>query len=219
MDEEVKRKLFEYGASALSDVELLSVFFTDKISNGTPLGLGVEVLGKCNNSLGELSQMSVSKLRMVTLSQKRAAFLGAAFELGRRSYAEKALMIDNLRTDTDVLNYFKPLLGDLPYEEFWVVYLGASHRVIDKIKISQGGINHTIVESKLVMKHAISKLAVSIILVHNHPSGVSTPSDEDIDMTAKIKDAAKLFDIKLLDHIIISRGESYSFKGNGLLSL
>ncbi|HON71663.1 MAG TPA: JAB domain-containing protein, partial [Tenuifilum sp.] len=108
-----------------------------------------------------------------------------------------------------------PALADLPHEEFWVLLLNKANRIIERVKVSQGGVGGTVVDPKLVLKHAVERLASAIIVVHNHPSGNPQPSDKDIALTEKLKNAAQLFDITLLDHVIVTDGECYSFADNG----
>ena len=147
----------------------------------------------------------------------RASVVAAAMELSKRLKVEESIDIRMIAAKDDVVALFKPLLADLPHEEFWALYLGASHRILDKIKISQGSATATLVDNRLIVKRALDKFATAIIIVHNHPSGQPAPSNPDIELTNKLRDAAALFDIRLLDHIVVTSGESYSFRANGLL--
>ena len=121
----------------------------------------------------------------------------------------------SVRTDQDIVAMFQPQLGALPYEEFWAVYLNASNRVIDRMRVSQGGVSATVVDHRLIVKRAVEKLANALVLVHNHPSGNELPSDEDKALTGRVDLAASLFDITLLDHIIVTAGPCYSFRSHG----
>lgn len=117
----------------------------------------------------------------------------------------------------DVVSLFAPL-ADLPHEEFWALYLASGGRVLDRVRLSQGGVAGTVVDHKLVVKRAVELLASSLILVHNHPSGIARPSSEDKTITATITAAAALFDIDVVDHVIISRSGAYSFAENGSMT-
>ena len=111
----------------------------------------------------------------------------------------------------------EPQLGALQHEECWALYLASSGRVLDRMRISQGGVQATVVDCRLIIKRAIELLAVQIVLVHNHPSGTTEPSRQDMELTERVAEAAKLFDIRLLDHVIIARGGHYSFRANNLI--
>lgn len=141
--------------------------------------------------------------------------VAAALELGRRLRIEEGQQIDSVRTDQDIVAMFQPQLGALPYEEFWAVYLNASNRVIDRMRVSQGGVSATVVDHRLIVKRAVEKLANALVLVHNHPSGNELPSDEDKALTGRVDLAASLFDITLLDHVIVTAGPCYSFRSHG----
>lgn len=148
---------------------------------------------------------------------KRAAMVAAALELGRRTERESYNSTTIIRGSDDVVSLFKPLIGSLPYEEFWVLYLSGANSVLDKIKVCQGGSSSMSVDHKLVVKRAVELLASGIIVVHNHPSGVAQASKEDIELTERLSKATSLFEISLLDHIIITANESLSFKQLGLI--
>ena len=111
----------------------------------------------------------------------------------------------------------EPQLGTLKHEECWALYLASSGRVLDRMRISQGGVQTTVVDCRLIIKRAIELLATQIVLVHNHPSGTTDPSRQDMDLTERVMEAARLFDIRLLDHVIIAQGARYSFRANGII--
>lgn len=217
-DEQIRQKIVRQGVSALTDAELLSIVIRDGGKDRSALKLGTELLAHYNNSLTELGLADVSRLRMFGgMGLGRAVVVAAAMELGKRRKAEEAVSIQTITTKEDVVSLFKPLIAELPHEEFWALYLGASHRILDKIKISQGGVAGTVVDNRLIIKRALDKLAAAILIVHNHPSGISTPSPEDRTLTDRLKQAAALFDIQLTDHIIITSGECFSFRAEGLI--
>ena len=138
-------------------------------------------------------------------------------ELGRRRKVEDLTQRKKITASRDVFEIFQPMLCDIPYEEFWVVFLNKSNKVIDKIKISQGGISATVIDVRLILKYAIERLASSIVLCHNHPSGNLQPSEADKKITRQLKDASKLMDISVLDHIIVTETNYYSFLDEGFL--
>ena len=148
---------------------------------------------------------------------KRAARIQAAVELGRRVLAARELGPDPIGSSNDVVRIFRPLLTEMKHEECWCLYLNTGNRIVERQRVSQGGVQATVVDHRLVIKRALELLATQIILVHNHPSGAALPSEQDKILTKKIAEAAALFDIRLLDHLIIARGGEYSFRQSGLL--
>ncbi len=216
-DKELREKLVSRGAESLSDKELLAV-----ILQGDGPDSAVEIAGRIlsnpEHSFTALSRMGIKRLRMLEgIGIKRAALLSAALELGRRLACERPEAPVSVRTDDDVLRIFHPQLAGLAHEEFWVLYLSSANTIIDKAKISQGGVSGATVDHKLIVKRAVELLASSVILVHNHPSGIAEASDEDRFVTDKIELAASLFDIAVLDHIIVTSGGYFSFRKEGLI--
>ena len=159
-----------------------------------------------------------ARLRMIGgLGLRRARLLLAAAEFGRRAVAERAAEADCIATSDDVVRLFRPQLERLSHEECWVVYLTSSNRVIERYRISQGGVTGTVVDHRLIVKRALELLATQLILVHNHPSGTPEASGQDKTLTERVARAAALFDIRLLDHIIIARDGDFSFLREGLM--
>ena len=149
---------------------------------------------------------------------ERAARLSAAFELGRRVLAAEGQEQIFVKDKNDVVSLFAPMLSTLNHEEMWVLYLSSSNRIIERRRLSVGGASLLVADCKIILRHALNLVASSLIVVHNHPSGAAEPSGEDEAFTARLKEAAGLFDIALLDHIIIARGSgAYSFRGAGKL--
>ena len=217
-DEVIRQKLIRQGASELTDAELLSIILRDGGRESTAIGLSEDLLAHYQGNLTELGLEKIAKLRMFRgMGIGRAAVIAAAMELGKRRKVEESVNIQTIQGKEDVVALFKPLISELPHEEFWALYLGASNRILDKVKISQGSATAAIVDNRLIVRRALDKFALSIIIVHNHPSGQPAPSLQDEELTAKLKEAAALFDIRLTDHIIVTAGESFSFLGNGLL--
>ena len=169
-------------------------------------------------SLKEIAKLPTSRLRMAAgLGNKRAEKIQLATEFGRRVSSANRAIEEQITSSDDIVRIMRPILKELKHEECWAIYLTNSNRIIEHCRISQGGVQATVVDQKLIVKRALELLSPRIIIVHNHPSGSATPSQADMDITAKIKSATALFDIQLLDHIIISETESYSFKSAGKL--
>ena len=152
------------------------------------------------------------------IGKAKAITLIAALELGRRRKLSDPKEKFKISSSQDAYNFLSPLVEDLSHEEFRVLYLNRSNRVVDQKKISQGGISGTVIDVRIILKFAIEVLASSLIISHNHPSGNLQPSDADIQITRKIKEAAKWHDIELLDHIIISDKHYFSFSDKGILN-
>lgn len=218
LDRDVRAKLSISGVESLSDAELISILIGEGSDTLSALELAQNVIDSMDGNLSQLAESNMVRMRMTSgLGVKRAAMLCTAFELGRRSIDKESHKITSIVCNEDVLAIFSPMLESLAHEELWVLYLSSANTILHKMKISQGGVSGTVVDSKLIVKRAVELLAVSIIVVHNHPSGVCKPSDEDIVMTDKLVRGMSLFDIRLLDHLIISKSESFSFRHHGLL--
>lgn len=208
--QDIHEKISLRGIETLSDAELLSILLGDKT-------LAEELLRECG-SLAGIAAMPSSRLRMVGgLGNKRTEQIQSAIEIGRRVASANRAIEDTISSSEDVVSAMRPLLRELKHEECWAIYLTNSNRIIERCRISQGGVQATVVDQRLIVKRALELLSTRIILVHNHPSGSATPSGADFEITKRIKEATSLFDIQLLDHIIISANESYSFKSNGKL--
>ncbi len=217
-DRQVREKLVFGGAKSLSDEELLGLLLSYGREEKGMVEMAGRVMSHFEGSMLELGRASIGRLRNVEgLGIDRAALLAVAFELGRRYSGSESMQKSVITSDGDVIEMFKPLIGDLPYEEFWAVCLSAGGTVLDRVKISQGGVSATVVDHRLIVKRAIEKLATAIVIVHNHPSGQPVPSKEDKDLTDRLVTAASLFDITVADHVIITPGECFSFRAGGLM--
>jgi DNA repair protein RadC len=217
-DEEIRQKLIRQGAAQLTDAELLSIVLRDGGRDLSAIELSESLLDRHNGNLTELGLERIASLRMFRgMGIARAAVVSAALELGKRRKAEEAVSIDVISGRDDVVAIFKPLIAELPHEEFWALFLGASNRILDKVRISQGGATATIVDNRLIVRRALDQFAASIVLVHNHPSGQSEPSVQDRQVTEKLRVALSFFDIHLTDHIVVTSGECFSFREKGLL--
>lgn len=211
-------KIVARGAEALEDGELLALLLMEGTADERAKAMAEELLTGDVNSLQSLAGCDLSRLRMLAgMGRSRALRLKAAAEFGRRVARSELSKADTIASDGDVVRIMSPLLGNLQYEECWVIYLASSGRVLDSVRISQGGVQATVVDCRLIFKRALELLAVQIVLVHNHPSGSPMPSDSDKELTQRVARAAELFDIRLLDHVIIGRGTHFSFRGEAML--
>jgi DNA repair protein RadC len=218
VEDRPREKLIQKGTSSLSDAELLAILINSGTKDKSAVDLGRELLGFANNNLNTLGKLTISDLKKLRgIGPARAVTIAAALELGRRRKLAEAQDVPQIKSSKDVADIFQPLLSDLQHEEFWILFLNRSNKVINKMKLSQGGVSGTVTDVRMVMKKAIEYLASGIIVCHNHPSGNLNPSESDSKITQKIKDAGNLMDIQLLDHLIISDKDYYSFADNGVL--
>ena len=211
-------KLCSRGAESLTNEELLTLIVAEDSGDERSKDVACELLRSAAGSLQRLAATDIMRLRMVAgLGLRRAMRIKAAAEFGRRVEVAEAAQQDVVKSDSDVVRIMEPVVGNLSHEECWALYLASSGKVIECQRISQGGVQATVVDSKLVLKRAIELLAVQIVLVHNHPSGSAEPSRQDVELTERIAAGAHLLDMRLLDHVIIARGAHYSFRGHNLI--
>ncbi len=217
-DDRPREKLLSKNASALSDSELLAILINHGTKEKSALDLAREILLLGKNNLNELAKLSLEQIMTVKgIGQAKAITIAAALELGRRRQAGVLLEKAVLRDSRDVALFMQTMLKDQPNELFAVVFLNQANKVNHFEIISQGGITGTVADPRLILKKALEKNAVSLILCHNHPSGSLKPSRADEELTHKIKEAAKFFDIKVLDHLIVSEEGYFSFADEGIL--
>mgnify|MGYP003306299137 CR=1 FL=1 len=210
-------KLSSRGVASLEDKELVALLIESSADARDAIQTAERLLAE-SGSLPALVRLPLPRLRMVEgLGLRRAERLQVAAELGRRVAASSTGEMYSISTDEDVERFMRPILMGKQHEECWVLYLTSSNRIIEHTMVSRGGVQATVVDHRLIVKRALELLAVNIILVHNHPSGSVEPSQPDKILTRKVKEAAALFEISLLDHIIISSEGSYSFRRNGIL--
>lgn len=215
-DKEVRERLVARGAEALTDAELLSLVLPAR--RGEESVATAERMVESVGGVGPLARLTLSELRQLEgLGMDGAAKVAAAIELGRRVLLAEGEEGANITNYRDVVALFGPLLGALSHEEMWVLYLSSSNRILEKRRMSVGGLSSLTTDCRLIVRHALTLVAASIIVVHNHPSGLAEPSGDDEQFTRRLREAAALFDIALLDHIIVSRGGSYSFRADGKL--
>jgi DNA repair protein RadC len=213
-----REKLLEKGSHVLTDAELLAIIIGSGSRTETAVELCKKILKEKNNDLYELGRMTVSELtRFKGIGEAKAISIIAALELGRRKRETTQQKKEKITCSKDVVEIFQPLLGDLVKEEFWILLLNRANIVIGKKRISEGGVAGTVADSKIIFKEAVDKLASSLILSHNHPSGNVKPSDADIKLTKRLKEAGQIFEIPVLDHIIITHNSFYSFADEGLM--
>ena len=218
VEDRPREKLYQKGTSSLSDAELLAILIGSGTKKRSAVDLGRELLSMANNNLNTLGKLSISDLTKIHgIGNARAVTITAALELGRRRKLAEMPEMPQIKCSKDVFDLLSPILSDLAHEEFWILFLNRSNKVINRMKLSQGGISGTVTDVRLVMKKAVEYLASGIIVCHNHPSGNLNPSESDTRITQKIKEAGNIMDIQLLDHLIVTEKEYYSFADNGLL--
>jgi DNA repair protein RadC len=218
VEDRPREKMIRYGTSALSDAELLGILISSGTREKSAVDLGRELLARVNNNLNALGKLTIADLvKTHGIGNARAVAIAAALELGRRRKLAEIPAVFQIKCSKDVADIFQPILADLLHEEFWILFLNRSNRVIARMKLSQGGISGTVTDVRMIMKKAVEYLSSGIIVCHNHPSGNLSPSESDSKITRKIKEAGELLDIQLLDHLIISDKDYYSFADNGLI--
>jgi DNA repair protein RadC len=217
-DDRPREKFLLKGKSALSDSELLAILIGSGSRNESAVQLCQRILASVNNNLSYLGKQSVQQLiQFKGIGEAKAITIAAALELGRRRRDETALELSKITSSKAVFELMQPIIGELPHEEFWVLYLNNSNKVIYKSQISKGGITGTVVDTRLVFKIALEHHATSVVLVHNHPSGKLQASEADKQITKKLGEAGKHLDILVLDHIIVTEKSYFSFADEGLL--
>ena len=206
-----REKMISQGKTALSNAELLAILLGSGSADESAVELSRRILASVNNSLTTLGKQSLQQLQAFKgIGQAKAITILAATEMGRRRAAETPELQPKIEVAHNVFTLMQPLIGELPHEEFWVLYLNSTNRVIHKARLFSGGITYTTVDVRLLFKTALEQGAIALILVHNHPSGSITPSKEDIELTQRVKTAGDMLDIKLLDHVIVTEKEYLS---------
>jgi DNA repair protein RadC len=213
-----REKLLLKGKTTLSDAELLAILLGTGIRSLSAVDLAKHLLQSVQYDLNELARLSVQDLiRQKGIGMAKAITIVSALELGRRRKERSSASKPRITSSEDVFELMRADLQDLPHEEFWVIILNRANRVVRKWKISSGGISGTVADPRLIFKNALEMYASSIILVHNHPSGAIKPSQADISLTKKLKQAGELMEIPVLDHLIYGEKEYFSFADEGLL--
>lgn len=217
-DDRPREKLLLKGKMSLSDAELLAILIGSGSRNESAVSLSQRILAAAGNNLSALGKFAINDLtKFKGIGEAKAITIMAAMELGRRRRNEEAVKQKKITDSTKVFEYFQPLIGELPHEEFWILYLNNSNKILRHMQLSKGSITGTLVDVRLLFKEAVLLGAVSIILAHNHPSGMLKPSQADINITKKIRAAGEQLDIKVLDHLIITESNFFSFADENLL--
>ncbi|HNQ36734.1 MAG TPA: DNA repair protein RadC [Prolixibacteraceae bacterium] len=218
VEDRPREKMLSRGPRALSDAELIAILIGSGSAEETAVELSRRILHAVDNDLDDLGRRNSDFLtRFKGIGEAKAINILAAMELGRRRREITLPGKPAITGSHEAAALMTPLLGDLNHEEFWILLLNRSNRVLDKYMVSKGGITGTVIDVRTIMKCAVEKSATSMILCHNHPSGNLSPSDADLQITRKIKDAGQLMEIQVLDHLIITQKSHFSFADNGLL--
>jgi DNA repair protein RadC len=214
-----REKVMMKGFAALSDAELLAILIGSGNNEETAVQLSQRILNTYSNNLNTLGKITIKDLSrsFKGIGEVKAITILAALELGRRRKAAEPQSYPVIRCSSDVNDIFYPILADLPHEELWIGLTNNAGKVIEKHRISQGGVSETSADIRIIMKIAIQGLASGIIMCHNHPSGNLRTSTHDDKLTVKVKDAARMFDMRLLDHVVITDSGYYSYSDDGRL--
>ena len=218
VEDRPREKMINRGISSLTDAELIAILISSGNSNESAVELSRRIMESSHHNLHELGKLNCDELkRFRGIGPAKAITLLAAMEIGRRRNQSEALEKDQIKGSRDASNYMRPVIGDLSYEEFWVIFLNRHNKVIEKQKLSQGGMTGTVIDVRLVLKLALEKHATSLIFCHNHPSGNLEPSDADKKITRQLKEAGALMEIPVVDHLIVTQSGFFSFADEGLL--
>lgn len=214
-----REKLMGKGRQSLTDAELIAILIASGNKKETAVELSKRILKEAgNNNLNDLAKLSVIDLMKFNgIGEAKAISIIAALELGRRRKEKESAKREKIVLSNDAYEFIKPVFLDLPHEEFWTLLLNRSNHIIKRELISRGGVAGTVVDAKIIFKSAVENLANAIILCHNHPSGNTKPSEADIKLTKNLKDAGKLLEIQILDHIIVTDNDYYSFADNAMM--
>ena len=217
-DDQPREKLRDKGKTVLSDAELLAILIGSGNREESAVDLCKRILASVDNNLNALGKLTIKQLMSFKgIGEAKAISIVGALEIGRRRRLEDAISLDKITSSKTVFEIMQPIVGELSHEEFWILYLNNSNKIIKKNQLSKGGITGTLVDVRLVLKTALEYGATSLILCHNHPSGALKPSQADKDITQKLKKGAQSLDIKVLDHLIITEQSYFSFADEDLL--
>jgi len=217
-DDRPREKLRDKGKAVLSDAELLAIILGSGSRSESAVDLSKRLLASVNYNLNALGKLSLKQyMNFKGIGEAKAIAIAAAMELGRRRRLEDHPRQIKIQSSQSVFDVMHPIIGELPHEEFWIIYLNNSNKILKKTQISKGGITGTLVDVRIVLKMALEEGATAIILSHNHPSGTLKPSAADKNITHKLKTAAQHLDIKVLDHLIVTQNAYFSFADEGFL--
>ncbi len=218
LDDRPREKLMQKGKTVLSHAELVAILIGSGNRDESAVALSKRILGSVDNDLNALAKLSIEELmKFKGIGEAKAISIVTALEFGKRRQFEDKKTVSKINSSRDVYIIMQPLIADLQHEEFWVLFLNNSNKVLAKSQLSKGGLTATLVDVRLLFKRAIELSSVGVIVCHNHPSGKLQPSNSDIELTHKIKEAGKTLDIKLLDHLIITEKAYFSFADKGIL--
>ena len=216
-DDKPREKLMLKGKSVLSDAELIAILIGSGSRNESAVDLSKKILASVDNNLNALGKVSISQLmNFKGIGEAKAISIIAALELGRRRRAEEVVELKKVTSSKVIFEIMQPIIGELPHEEFWIIYLYNSNKVISKSLLCKGRITGTLVDIRIVFKTALEMGATALILCHNHPSGTLIPSDADRQITRKLKLAGDSLEIKVLDHLIVTETSYFSFADEGI---
>jgi DNA repair protein RadC len=217
-DDRPREKMLLKGKGALSNAELLAILLGSGNKGQTAVDLAKQILDHVSNNLFELSRMTIADLtKFKGIGTVKALSIMTALELGQRRRSEEVIERKKITGSKDIFELMQGILADAAYEEFWIVLMNRSNKLLGRLNISEGGLSGTVADPKKIFKMALEQNASSIILCHNHPSGNHLPSDADIQLTRKMKEAGNMLDMPVLDHIIIAHNRYYSFADEGML--
>lgn len=217
-DDRPREKMSLKGKNSLSDAELLAIIMGSGNREESAVELSKRILQSANNNWNELAKYSIQDLcQFKGVGEAKAISIITALEIGRRRNSQEVLERAKITSSNDAALILQQQIGDLPIEEFWVMFLNQGNRIIKTEQISRGGITQTSVDVRIVFKRAIELMATAIILSHNHPSGNLNPSESDKNLTRKFSEAAKYLDIQVLDHIIVTQKSYFSFADEGII--
>ena len=217
-DDQPREKLMLKGKAVLSDAELIAILIGSGSRNESAVELSKCILKSVDNNLNALGKLSLQQLmNFKGIGEAKAVTIAAAMELGRRRRDENTVELKKITSSKAVFEIMQPLIGELPHEEFWILYLNNSNKVIYKTQLSKGGITGTVVDVRLAFKLALEHNATGIILVHNHPSGALQASEPDKQITRQMKLAGHSLSVNVLDHVIVTEKAYLSFADDGLL--
>ncbi len=216
-DDRPREKMLHKGSQSLSDAELLAILISSGNKNESAVELSRRILHECGDNINELARLSIHELckRFKGIGEAKAITIMAALELGKRRKTSEMLERKKITSSIDLFELFEPLLVDLQHEEFWIGLLNGANKVLETRRLTQGGSKQTVVDVPMLLKLALEKSAQAVVVAHNHPSGQNRPSTEDEKITLCIKEGCKAIGIAFIDHIIIARGQYFSFADEG----
>lgn len=219
VEDRPREKMIQKGLPSLSEAELLAILLGSGSAKESAVELAKRIMVAYGNNLNQLGKAGISELKnnFHGVGEAKAVTIVAAMELGRRRLLQESLEMPTIKSSNDAYQLLSPMMGDLPHEEFWIVMLNRANKIITRYNVSKGGLTGTVIDVRLILKKALEVYAASMIISHNHPSGNLSPSDADIKITKKIKEAGQIMDIPVLDHIIVTDNGYFSFADEGVL--